>query len=147
MSLLKNFLLFCSTNSWLKNTLPKYRFVQRAVKRFMPGEDVESALVEAKKYQSNNISAVLTCLGENISELKEGENVRDHYLQALEKIASQKLPSEISIKLTQLGFDIDEDATLNNVRALCKRATELNNFVWIDIESSPYVTQIGRAHV
>ena len=125
----------------MKNTLPKYRFVQRAVKRFMPGENVESALVEAKKYQANNITTVLTCLGENISELKEGEKVRNHYLQALEKISWQQLPTEISIKLTQLGFDIDEEATLNNVRALCNRANELNNFVWIDIESSPYVTR------
>jgi proline dehydrogenase len=125
----------------MKNSLPKYRFVQKAVKRFMPGEDVESALVEAKKYSANNISTVLTCLGENISELKEGENVRNHYLAVLEKISLQKLQAEISAKLTQLGFDINEEATLQNVRALCLKAKEKNNFVWLDIESSPYVTR------
>jgi len=139
MNVLKNFLLFCSTNVWLKNTLPKYRFVQNAVKRFMPGEEVEYALMEAKKYSLNNITTVLTCLGENISELNEGKNVRNHYLDVLEKISVQKLPTEISVKLTQLGFDIDEEATLNNVRALCSRANEFNNFLWLDIESSPYV--------
>jgi len=125
----------------MKNSLPKYRFVQKAVKRFMPGEDVESALVEANKYSANNITTVLTCLGENISELKEGENVRNHYLEVLEKISSQRIPSEISIKLTQLGFDMNEETTLQNVRALCLKAKEKNNFVWIDIESSPYVTR------
>ncbi|MBX7152875.1 proline dehydrogenase family protein [bacterium] len=139
MPIMKNLLLWCSRNQWMSHRFPRFKFVQRAVKRFMPGEDLSSALAVSRSFQSRGISTVLTCLGENINDLSEAEKVRDHYLAVLDQIAETKLPTEISVKLTQLGFDIDLEKTKTYFRQIAKKAVEQNNFVWIDIESSGYV--------
>lgn len=139
MPIMKNILLWCSRNQWMSHRFPRFKFVQRAVKRFMPGEDLGAALAVSRSFQSRGISTVLTCLGENISDLNEAEKVRDHYLSVLDQIAEAKLPTEISVKLTQLGFDIDIEKTKTYFRQIAQKAATLNNFVWIDIESSGYV--------
>ncbi|NUM82294.1 hypothetical protein HUU42_15980, partial [bacterium] len=106
MPIMKNILLWCSRNRWMSRRFPKFKFVQRAVKRFMPGEDLASALAVSRSFQSRGISTVLTCLGENINDLSEAEKVRNHYLSVLDQISEMQLPTEISVKLTQLGLDI-----------------------------------------
>lgn len=139
MALGKNLLLWCSTNAVLKKYLPRLGFVRRAVRRFMPGETLDDALEAAGRLHSEGFTTVLTYLGENISRLEEAETVRDHYLEILTQVNARRFPTEISLKLTQLGFDIDDEFTLAAVRELCSRAMELNSFVWIDIESHQYV--------
>src|SRR5512141_2741588 len=86
-----------------------------------------------------NIGTILTRLGENTTSAGEADEVREHYLQVLEKIRAGALRTVISIKLTQLGLDIDEEMCFRNLRVLVERAAALNNLVWIDMESSPYV--------
>lgn len=139
MPLMKNFLLWCSVNPRLKVRVPKMRFTQRAVKRFMPGETIDSALAEVRTLEQFGITTVLTYLGENLSDLREADAARDHYLQILEKIIQGNHPSEISFKLTQLGFDLSCEKTLAHVRTIVRRGKELGIFVWIDIESHAYV--------
>jgi proline dehydrogenase len=105
----------------------------------MPGEDLDDAIEAVKQLKREGFSTVLTHLGENISELSEAESVRDHYVRVLEQISAENLPSEISVKLTQLGLDISEESAFAYTSTLAKRAHELGNFVWIDIESTSYV--------
>lgn len=139
MPLMKRFLLWCSRNRWMAGRFPRFPFVRKAVKRFMPGETLDAALAEAVKLKEQRIGTVLTFLGENIKDLPEADLVRDHYLGALQKIARQKLPSEISVKLTQLGLDIASERALEHVRELAKAAKASSSFVWIDMEGSAYV--------
>jgi len=114
-------------------------FVRKAVKRFMPGETEEAALTAAFDFSKFGIPSVFTKLGENITQLSEAEAVRDHYLQLIDKIAARKLDIEISVKLTQLGFDLSEEETYNNFTAIVKKAKEkLGNEVFIDMEGSIY---------
>lgn len=128
-----------SENSWMKEHIPKMGFVRKAVKKFMPGETEEAALIAAAEYSKLGISSVFTKLGENITQLSEADAVRDHYLQLIDKIASNNLDIEISVKLTQLGFDLSEEETFNNFIAIVKKAKEkLNNSVFIDMEGSFY---------
>jgi len=105
----------------------------------MPGETLEAALAETKLLQRQGIGTVLTYLGENLKDLSEADHVRDHYLDAYRKIARNHLPAEISVKLTQLGLDISPERALEHIRSLTQEAKTSSNFVWIDIESSPYV--------
>lgn len=136
---MKNILLWCSVNPWMRSHVPQMRFAQRAVKRFMPGETVEAALAEAKTLKQSGITTVLTYLGENLTDLREADKVRDHYLKVLEEISKGKYSTEISFKLTQIGFDLSYDKTLEHVNKIVERGKELGIFVWIDIESHPYV--------
>ena len=135
---MRRVLLAASQSQWLAQRAPEYGFVRKAVQRFMPGEDVSSALEAARALQENRIATILTQLGENVKNAGEAEAVTRHYLDVLEKVQAQKLEAAISVKLTQLGLDLDADGCPANVQRLAKRARELGNFLWIDMEGSAY---------
>jgi len=135
---MRRVLLAASQSQWLAQRAPEYGFVRKAVQRFMPGEDVSSALEAARALQENRIATILTQLGENVKNAGEAEAVTRHYLDVLERVQAQNLDAAISVKLTQLGLDLDADGCLANVQRLAKRARELGNFLWIDMEGSAY---------
>jgi len=139
MSLSRNILLWASENPWMRKNVPSWRFVKSAVKKFMPGEHVEDSLNAAKTFQSVSISTVFTSLGENIKDLPEGLAVRDHYLDLIDKISERKLDIEISLKLTQLGFDLSFDETYLRFKTITEKVRDkLSNVIWIDMEGGAY---------
>ena len=83
--------------------------MQRAVRRFMPGETMEAALIAAAPLQAAGIGTMYTRLGENLTSLAEADDVAAHYLDLLDEIAARGINGEISVKPTQLGLDLDED--------------------------------------
>jgi proline dehydrogenase len=123
----------------LREALPRYAFIRRAVKRFMPGEELDDALGAAEELRSKSIKAILTHLGENITQAEEAAHVRDHYIEALGRIGERGLDAYLSVKLTQLGLDLSEEFCLENIRSIIERAAQVNNMVWIDMEQSHYV--------
>ena len=128
-----------SENQWMKANVQKWWFVRKALKKFMPGESIEDALTAAQKFVSFNIPAVFTKLGENITRLSEADAVREHYMEAIDKIAERKLDIEISIKLTQLGFDLSFEDTFENFCDIARKTKEkLGNQIFIDMEGSAY---------
>jgi proline dehydrogenase len=139
MSVMRKALLAASTNPWLRDHVTKWGFVQRSVTRFMPGERVEDALAAAQAQQKLGITTILTRLGENLTKAEEFEEVTQHYLDVLDKVAAAGLDAHISIKPTQLGLDLDRGLCERNMDRLVERAELRNNFVWIDMEGSPYV--------
>jgi proline dehydrogenase len=139
MSVMRKTLLAASTNPWLRDHVTKWAFVRRSVTRFMPGERVEDALEAAQAQQKLGITTILTRLGENLTKANEFEEVTEHYLEVLDKVAAAGLDAQISIKPTQLGLDLDRGLCERNMDRLVERAELRNNFVWIDMEGSPYV--------
>jgi proline dehydrogenase len=139
MSVMRKLLLAGSTNAWLRERATKAAFVRRAVSAFMPGEKIEDALRAAQEQQTQGINTILTRLGENITRIEEAEEVTQHYLDVLERVAAAGLDAQISVKPTQLGLDQDPELCKRNLERLLARAEQRNNFVWIDMESSPYV--------
>jgi len=139
MSLMRKALLAASTNPWLRDHVTKWGFVRRSVTRFMPGEQIEDALEAAKQLKALGITTILTRLGENLTRPDEFEEVTQHYLDVLDKVAAAGLDAHISIKPTQLGLDLDRGLCERNLDRLMERAEQRRNFVWIDMEGSPYV--------
>jgi proline dehydrogenase len=139
MGLARNALLWISENRKLRQTLPRYQFIRRAVSRFMPGEELVDAMQAAEQLKVKNINTILTRLGENVSDATETKEVTEHYLAALPQIQQRHLDAYISIKPTQLGLDFDEALCLENLTAIVERAQALKNWVWIDMEQSGYV--------
>lgn len=135
---MRTLLLWGSENPWMRGRVPKFRFVQKAVKRFMPGEKAADAMITAKSFGEAGISTIFTYLGENINDLSEATQVSDHYLRVLDQITAEGLQTEISLKLTQIGLDLSEEKTFDNFTRVAAKAVELNNVVWIDMESSAY---------
>ena len=139
MALGRRVLLRASRSAWLARQLRDRRFFRGAVRRFMPGEELEDALRAAAEFGALGIGTVLTELGEQVTNRAEAEAVREHYLGVLDQVRARSLPSEISVKLSHLGLDIDPAWCLANVRALAARAAERGGFVWVDMEESWYV--------
>ena len=139
MSLMRKVILAGSTNVWLREHATKTPFVRKAVRRFMPGEQLEDALRAASELKPDGITTILTKLGENLTTVEEFEQVTLHYLDVLDKVAAAGLDAHISVKPTQLGLDLDRGLCERNLDRLLERAEQRNNFLWIDMEGSPYV--------
>ena len=139
MALTRRLLLAASTNRWLREQAMRRRFIRRSVSRFMPGEHVEDALAAARSLAPQGVTAILTHLGENLERIEDAEEVTRHYLDVLDRVAAAGLDAQISIKPTQLGLDLDPVLCQRNLGRLIDRAEQRGNFVWVDMESSPYV--------
>ncbi|HEX6138888.1 MAG TPA: proline dehydrogenase family protein [Candidatus Limnocylindria bacterium] len=137
---MRTILLWMARNRWLKRNLPRLWFVRRATSRFMPGETIEDALDAAEQFRPAGIGILLTRLGENLADLSQAQAVADHYHDVLDKVAARGLDAEISVKLTQLGLDLDPAVTLDHLRSLAEHAARANGTLWIDMEASGYVT-------
>ena len=125
-------------NRWLRDRLPKLWFAKRAVRRFMPGEDADSALAAGSQFQIEGIGTLYTRLGENLTRIDEADEVAAHYVGVLDQIRDRRLDGEISVKLTQLGFDLDVERTFEHASALAAQAAEHGKSFWIDMEGSAY---------
>jgi proline dehydrogenase len=134
--MLRQALLWASTNPFLAERLPRYGFVKRATRRFMPGERLDEALAAAEGLAESGIASTLTLLGENLRSEAEADEVAAHYMDALATVGRRGLDAEISVKPTQLGLDFDAGRTRDRI-AVLMRATQ--STVWIDMESSKYV--------
>jgi len=139
MSVARTVLLKVSDNQWLRENGTRVPFIRRAVTKFMPGEHFDDMLVAAKATAADGIGAVFTRLGENVKDLGEADGVARHYLDGIDRIRDLKLVCEPSIKLTQLGLDIDRELAYGHLRALAARAHAAGSYLWIDMEQSPYV--------
>jgi proline dehydrogenase len=122
------------------------RFMRRAVRRFMPGETMESALDAAAPLQEAGIGTMYTKLGENLESLAEADAVADHYVAVLDAIQARGLNGEISVKPTQLGLDLDEDRALAHLTRIAAHAAATGSYVWIDMEGSAYVDATIRLY-
>jgi proline dehydrogenase len=139
MDPLRGALLWASGNRTLREHLPRFRAVRRTVERFMPGEDAEAALAAAERLAAEGIPSTFTLLGENVDEPSQATGAAGEYLRLLDRIQQLGLDAEISVKLTQLGFDLDREATLAHMERLAERTAEMGTTVWIDMESAAYV--------
>ncbi len=137
MAFTRSLLLQASQSRWLMERAPKYRFVRRAAARFMPGETAEDAIRAASELEQHSISSILTYLGENVGDKAEAERVTEHYLQILDRIRALRLDAELSVKLTQLGLDLDSQTAFENTEQIVRHSNPA--LVWIDMEASSYV--------
>jgi proline dehydrogenase len=105
----------------------------------MPGDELETALKAAAEFKAQGIGSLLTRLGENVKNLSEAGEVVEHYEAVFARVAEAGLNSEISVKPTQLGLDIDPAAAYANLERLARAAAQAKCFLWIDMEGSAYI--------
>ena len=137
MALMRSMLLAASQNVWLREHAVNYPFVRRSVSRFMPGETLQAALAAAQALRLKNLGSIFTHLGENVRERDEARKVTEHYLEVLDRIHQLSLPTEVSVKLTQLGLDLSPEFCCDNLMQIIQRESPLAT-VWVDMEASNY---------
>ncbi len=146
MDPLRTVFLAASQNTWLRDHATRWPFVRRAVARFMPGERLDDGLRAVTALQAQGLGGILTHLGENITDRHEAEAELAHYQDALDRIARAPLDTEVSVKLTHLGLDIDPTLAERFTECLAKRAGTVGGRLWIDMEGSPYVAPTLALH-
>ncbi len=140
MNLMRRMLLKASESAWMRERAARFGFVRRSAARFLPGEDEDSALAAARVLAGHGIATLLTHLGANVTSRAEAEGVTAAYLALIEHIRSVGLPAEISVKLTQLGLDVDREFCFENLARLIERSRAAGDkTIWMDMEQSQYV--------
>jgi len=132
---------------WLSEQPRIFGFVRRnglarkLASRFVAGETVDEAMQALRELNGTNLSASLDLLGESVQRADEAEKACSAYLELLERIHAASANANVSVKLTQMGLDIDEQLCLRNMRAIMGRAKQYDSFVRVDMEQSVYTAK------
>ena len=136
--MLKSTLLFLSERNDFKNVLFKLPYAARMAGRFVAGDTSAEALDVARELNGQGFRVTLDLLGESVFEREEAARASAEYSESLAEIDAHEAETTISLKLTQLGLDIDTDFCYENLLGIVRKADELGNFVRIDMEDSQH---------
>lgn len=136
--MMRTFLLWLSEQQGVFNFLRKNGLARRFAGRFVAGETSATATAAALELKSHGITTTLDLLGESVHQAADANAARDEYLQMLDGLAASGAEINVSVKLTQMGLDIDEQLCLDNMRRILTKARDLGGFVRLDMESSAY---------
>jgi proline dehydrogenase len=124
----------------LRAAAEKSAIGQRLSTRFVAGAQVEDVLKVASKLNQKGITATVDNLGENVTNIEEARASAQLYHQLLDQIAACKLQANVSLKLTHMGLDVDENLARELITGLVQKAASMSppNFVRVDMEGSAY---------
>ena len=105
-------------------------------RRFIARETAPEAIAAAREVEARGFLHTLDHLGENIRGLAEADEPTREYLRIIDAILQSGIGRNLSLKLTQLGLDVDRASAVDNLRKILDRAEGF--FVRIDLESSRY---------
>src|SRR5213594_2257777 len=119
----------------------KNRLARKLASRFVAGETIDEAIATVRDVNTSNSSASLDLLGESVLHVEEAQRACRTYLDLLDRIHSAQANANVSVKLTQMGLDIDEQVCVNNMRSIIGKARQYDSFVRIDMEQSSYTAR------
>src|SRR2546421_520378 len=130
--------LYLARRRGLQRFVTRGRITSSLAYRFVAGDRLDDAVRVVAEVNRRGWSASLDHLGENVTEEKAARSAADDYLAAFERIATDGLNANVSVKLTQLGLDISSDLCRELLTRIVQRAQQLDNFVRVDMEGSAY---------
>jgi proline dehydrogenase len=141
MPALRSAFIALSRNPTLRSFSESSSLGRRMSSRFVAGMEVSDVLHAAESLNAQGIAATLDSLGENVSTPDEARHSAEIYHRLLDDIQQRGLNANISIKLTQMGLELDPELAFDIAAKLVAHAVETNNFVRIDMEGSA-LTQV-----
>lgn len=139
MGLGRSLLLAAAKSDVLNRIATRSRIVKRATRAFMPGETMADGLDAGVGIAQSGRSILYTRLGEALTDIREADAVRDHYLGLFDAIRARGLPAQVSVKPTQLGIDQSLDRCAEHCAALADKAEATGSALWLDMEDSTTV--------
>lgn len=136
--MMRALLLWLAGSKRLKQFVIKAGPTRKMSRRFIAGEHFDEALAVARKLNAGGRSVSFDLLGENVTDKDGAIRVRDSYLAIFDRIAAERVNANVSLKLTQLGLDVDRSLCERLLESIIDRAASLDNFVRIDMEGSAY---------
>jgi proline dehydrogenase len=134
----KTFFHLLAQSETLKKLAQRYGMRQPSsfARRFIAGETVEEAIAAARAVEQQGFLHTLDYLGEGVNSLAEADVATRDYLKVITAITASGIGRNLSLKLTQLGLDVDRASAVDNLRKILGKADGF--FVRIDMESSSY---------
>jgi proline dehydrogenase len=123
----------------MKRMFMRLGFARRAARRFIAGESSEECITTARSLIQRGFPVTLNQLGESVTGEADAVQATDGYLDALDRIAENGIQAGISVKLTQLGLDLNQGLCASNLGRIAAKAKSPDTFLAIDMESSEYV--------
>jgi proline dehydrogenase len=114
--------------------------------RFVAGETLDQLVPVLRRLNEQGLLTNTTLLGEHVHTPDESRAVVAAYREILDRVAAEQLRTNVALKLTHLGLDLDEQLAYENVEALVAHAAGLGNFVRIDMEESQWVDATLRIY-
>lgn len=139
MGIGRSLLLAAAKSDALNRFATKSAVVKRATRAFMPGETMDDGLAAGASIAGSGRQILYTRLGEALTDIREADGVRDHYLKLFDAIKQRGLPAQVSVKPTQLGFDQSLDKCAEHCAALADKAESTGSALWLDMEDSTTV--------
>jgi len=133
------FMIYLSKAAWVRKLVTGWSFAWRAASRFVAGEKLEDGIAAVKKLNEKGINATLDHLGEHTTNPEEARRATQDIFKILDAIEKMGVRSNVSLKLTQIGIDVDEAMCAENLRCILERAREVGAYVRVDMEDSPWV--------
>ncbi len=138
MGLLRSTFITLSETNQLRYIAESSSIGKKLSRRFVPGLEIEDAIASAQDSNRRGISATLDSLGENVTDEAHAQRSAKKYHVLLEQIGKLGLKANVSLKLTQMGMDLPGKVAQRIVSGLVQHAHEVDSFVRVDMEGSPY---------
>lgn len=142
-NLTRDFFIALSNNKLLNKGAQKWGF-RLGAEQFVAGLDVDSVLQSVEKLNEKGISATVDHLGEFVTDRSVSLRAKQNILHLIERIHEEKVDCHVSVKLTQLGLDIDEQFCLDNMFEIVELANKYDIFINIDTEDYLHYEQTLR---
>jgi proline dehydrogenase len=136
---LKSILLYLSKAEWARRMVTRSKIARRTASRFVAGDTFEDALAAIRTLNSEGLYATLDHLGEHVTTGAEAAAARDHYLAVFERLNNAGVKSTASLKLSQMGLNLDFEMCVENVERIVSEAGKYGIFVRLDMEEAPTV--------
>lgn len=135
---MRKLLSFLVGQSWLRKGIVSLPGVRDLAWRFVAGEDLSAGISTLQNFNAQGIKGTLNFIGTHVREEEEAVGAADAAIEALYRVDKEGLDANLSVKLTQIGLDIDEKLCLTQLRRILECADKLGNFVCIDMEEAKY---------
>jgi len=139
--LTRSALIYLSRKEGLKEFAARFSLFKKLTTRFIAGETIDEAIAAIREINARGCTASFDHLNESVNSAQATESEVAEYLDVLRLIAETGIKSNVSIKLTQFGLEIDPELAYRNARTIVADAAGRGNFVRIDMEGSN-VTQL-----
>jgi proline dehydrogenase len=139
--LTRSALIYLSRQEGLKEFAARFSLFKKLTTRFIAGETIDEAIAAIREINTHGCTGSFDHLNEGVTEAKATEAEVTEYLNVLARIDETGIKSNVSIKLTQFGLEIDPELAYKNARRIVEDAKQRGNFVRVDMEGSN-VTQV-----
>lgn len=136
--MLRNALIFLSGSTTARRVVRSAPGARTMARRFVAGETIADGINACRELNRLGLSVTLDYLGESVSNRAEAAHAADVYVEMIDRLAAEKLDGNVSLKLTQMGQDIDEVFLRANTGRVIDRAKQHGMFVRLDMEGSDY---------